>query len=55
MNNQCADCKIRKFCYEDEPEEDWTCNSYKSDDDYVDFLDDGRLEEELRELIGYQP
>lgn len=53
MNNQCLNCKIRKWCYWDEPEEDWTCGYYKSDDEYVDFLDEGRPEEELRTLIGY--
>lgn len=38
MNNQCAECKIRKFCYREEPKDDWTCDSYKADDDYVDFF-----------------
>ena len=28
MNRQCADCYIRKFCYEEEQEEDWTCSKY---------------------------
>lgn len=53
MNNQCLNCKIRKWCDWDEPEEDWTCNGHKSDDEYVDFLDEDRPEEELRSLIGY--
>lgn len=29
MNDQCHDCRIRKSCYFEEPEEDWTCDSYK--------------------------
>ena len=29
MNDQCHDCKIRKLCYLEEPEEDWTCNHYE--------------------------
>ena len=53
MNDQCHACKIRKWCYEFEPEEDWTCEHYKSDDDYVDFLDDCRPEEEKQNLPGY--
>lgn len=39
MNDQCYECKIRKWCYLREPEEDWTCEHYKSEDDYVDFWD----------------
>ena len=35
MNDQCAKCK--KFCYESEPEEDWTCKHFKLGDDY-DYL-----------------
>lgn len=53
MNDQCANCKIRKWCYRTEPKEDWTCGSYKSDDEYVDFLDSDRPEEEKQKLIGY--
>lgn len=53
MNDQCVVCKIRKWCYRDEPQEDWTCDYYKSDDDYVDFLDEDRPEEEKQNLIGY--
>ena len=53
MNDQCIDCKIRKWCDWDEPEEDWTCGYYKSDDEYVDFLDEDRSEEEKQRLIGY--
>ena len=53
MNDQCAICKIRKFCSLEEPDEDWTCESYKDDDDYVDFLDEDRAEDEKRELFGY--
>lgn len=53
MNNQCAECKIRKFCYREEPKDNWTCDSYKADDDYVDFLDEDRTEEEKQELYGY--
>lgn len=52
MNDQCIDCKIRKWCYREEPE-DWTCDHYKSDDDYVDFLDEDRPEEEKQTLMGY--
>lgn len=40
MNDQCYKCRIRKWCYLREPEEDWTCKHYKSEDDYVDFLDE---------------
>jgi hypothetical protein len=29
MNEQCHDCKIRKLCYLEEPEEDWTCDHYE--------------------------
>lgn len=29
MNDQCHDCKIRKLCYLEEPEEDWTCDHYE--------------------------
>lgn len=29
MNDQCHNCRIRKSCYFEEPEEDWTCDSYK--------------------------
>ena len=54
MNDQCIDCKIRKWCYREEPTEDWTCDHYKSDDDYVDFLDEDRPEEEKQALIGYR-
>ena len=54
MNEQCLNCKIRKWCYRDEPQEDWTCDYYKSDDDYVDFLDEDRPEEK-QNLIGYVP
>lgn len=53
MNNQCMNCKIRKWCYREEPEEDWTCSSHKSDDEYVDFLDEDRPEKEKQMLIGY--
>lgn len=53
MNDQCTNCKIRKWCYRTEPKEDWTCGSYKSDDEYVDFLDSDRPEEEKQKLIGY--
>lgn len=42
MNDQCLNCKIRKWCYREEPEEDWTCDYYKSNDEYVDFLDEDR-------------
>ena len=55
MNDQCVVCKIRKSCYLEEPKEDWTCDRYKSDDDYVDFMDEGRPEEEKQNLIGYVP
>ena len=53
MNDQCLNCKIRKWCVLDEPKEDWTCEHYKSDDEYVDFLDEDRSEEEKQRLIGY--
>lgn len=53
MNDQCHNCKIRKWCDWEEPEEDWTCERYKSDNDYVDFLDEDRPEEEKRKLFGY--
>lgn len=53
MNDQCTVCKIRKWCYRDEPQEDFTCDYYKSDDDYVDFLDEDKPEKEKQELIGY--
>lgn len=53
MNNQCMNCKIRKWCYEDEPEEDWTCEHYKAENEYVDFLDDCLPEEEKQNLLGY--
>ena len=53
MNDQCINCKIRKWCYREEPTEDWTCDHYKSDDDYVDFLDEDRPEEEKQTLTGY--
>ena len=36
MNDQCLNCNIRKWCYREEPEEDWTCDYYKSNDEYVD-------------------
>lgn len=53
MNDQCLDCKIRKWCDRDESQEDWTCDYYRSDDEYVDFLDEDRPEEEKQRLIGY--
>lgn len=28
MNDQCLYCQIRKSCYFEEPEEDWTCEHY---------------------------
>ncbi len=42
MNDQCYECKIRKLCYLSEPAEDWTCESYKDEYDYVDFLDEDK-------------
>ena len=31
MNDQCVNCKIRKWCYREEPEEDWTCDYYEGE------------------------
>lgn len=28
MNSQCLDCLIRKFCTNQEPDEDWSCTEY---------------------------
>ena len=39
MNEQCEQCKIRKFCSKDEPDEDWTCDSFVKEDEYVRFMD----------------
>ena len=39
MNQQCSECKIRKFCTKDEPKEDWTCDDYVDESDYVRFMD----------------
>lgn len=54
MNDQCHNCKVRKWCYEPEPIEDWTCEYYKSDSEYVDFLDDCLSEEDKQKLYGYK-
>lgn len=32
MNDQCSECEIRKMCYLEEPEDDWTCDHYVSHD-----------------------
>jgi len=53
MNDQCYECRIRKWCYLREPEEDWTCEHYKSEDDYVDFLDDFLDEDREYTKINY--
>ena len=41
MNDQCHDCKIRKLCYLEEPEEDWTCDHYEpceyDEEDVIDI------------------
>lgn len=39
MNQQCSECKIRKFCTQDEPEEDWTCTDYVDESEYIRFMD----------------
>lgn len=39
MNQQCEECKIRKFCSLDEPEEDYTCESFVDESEYVRFMD----------------
>ena len=36
MNDQCNNCKIRKMCYREEPEGDWTCDHYEPDDDLLE-------------------
>lgn len=54
MNDQCHNCRLRKWCYEQEPIEDWTCEYYKSDSEYVDFLDDCLSEEDKQKLYGYE-
>jgi hypothetical protein len=39
MNQQCEECKIRKFCSLDEPDEDYTCESFVDESEYVRFMD----------------
>lgn len=44
MNDQCNECKIRKMCYREEPEEDWTCEYYEPCDDLSEEMEE--IEEE---------
>lgn len=37
MNQQCEECKIRKFCVLDEPEEDYTCESFVDESEYIRY------------------
>ena len=59
MNDQCHACKIRKWCYESEPEEDWTCEHYISYDYFLEDTGDNmngnqrELNDRLEELCLY--
>ena len=39
MNNQCMDCKIRKFCTRPEPFLDGTCEHFVDESTYVKWMD----------------
>ena len=54
MNDQCNDCKIRKLCYMEEPEEDWTCDHYEpceyDEEDVTDINAGTKLGTDLAEV-----
>ena len=64
MNDQCSECYIRKQCYYDEPEEDWTCpyavgttRGLTEEEKKEDAMMDGeqRIKERIMETYDVRP
>lgn len=46
MNDECLNCVARKFCYYDEPAEDWTCEHREAMEQEYDKINGIEKEQE---------
>ena len=46
MNGECLNCVARKFCYYDEPAEDWTCEHREAMEQEYDKINGIKKEQE---------